>query len=782
MPPATVLNVAEKPSVARALASVFSQMPGAQDRPMRRDVHQIFLQENVCFPQIFQQGRGEMQNYGGPVQPHTMITTSVRGHLASQEFSAGYGWNKCRHIDLFDAPIETFYSPDMQPLEQMLRQQARRAQALILWLDCDREGEAIAGEVQDVCIESNPRLRVYRARFSTVLPQEIQRALRSLGSLNQYFVQAVKARMALDLRVGAAFTRFQTVLLTRKFDIEGIVSYGPCQFPTLGFVVERWARIQIFVPEDFWYIQLTIQVPSSVNENPMNNATVPNRPIQFSWRRNRLYDRVLSMVLYESCLAIGEAVVTDLSGRPKHKWRPVPLATIELQKRATKFLRMGGEQVMTAAESLYQNGYISYPRTETEKFRPEFNHHTIIQDFINLGGGHEFVTYSSKLLSDNGFQHPRAGQNDDNAHPPIAPCKAVDPNTITNPVERSIYILIVKHYLACCSRDAMGKETTITLDMGSETFTAKGLMILERNWLEIYSPYERWSTGQGQLPHLEVGSRIIPTSLLLQEGRTAPPQLLSEAELIALMDRNGIGTDATIASHIQTIQDRSYTIKNAQLKFSPTELGIALVEGYNNMGYQLNKPDLRREVEHECNLVANGQKSMEDIMEPILKKMKECFEGATAEAHKLDAAVARHFSPLGSGQSIVLQENFSECGACHHGMTLKETQPKPQNNNNTRKILYCDTCCVGFILPNGEILPLVSQVDNRGSPVKCPICQYQVVTMPEMAVKVVTLYVQNVTQILQVIMEGIQLLEEYFHVSNANTQRVHLLQGSKEVI
>lgn len=343
-----------------------------------------------------------------------------------------------------------------------------------------------------------------------------------------------------------------------------------------------------------------------------------------------------------------------------------------------------------------------------------------------------FRSYAGKLLNDNGYQNPRAGQNDDNAHPPITPCKAVDPNTIGNQAERNVYILVVKHYLACCSRDAVGKETTLTVKLGPEEFTAKGLMIIERNWLEIYAPWERWSTGQGQLPALEVGSRFTPTSFLLQDGRTAPPRLLTETELISLMDRNGIGTDATIASHIQTIQDRGYSSKNAQQEFSPTKLGIALVEGYNSMGYQLNKPDLRRETEHECNLVANGQKTMEDIMGPILAKMKECFERATAEAHKLDAAMARHFAPLGARDSIVLQARFSECGVCHNIMSLKETRPQNNNDQNQqrRKLLYCDTCQLGLSLPRGNVQPATAQENGGGPALKCPICQYQVVRVP----------------------------------------------------
>lgn len=310
------------------------------------------------------------------VQPHTMITTSVRGHLANQDFPAAYGWSQCDPVALFEAPIETTYRDDLQGLESMLRDLSRRCQVLILWLDCDREGEAIGDEVRAACLKGNPRLRVLRAKFSTVLPQEIQRALKTLGQLNEHFVQAVQARSQLDLRVGAAFTRFQTLRLQKKFDgfaDQGVISYGPCQFPTLGFVVERWARIETFRPEDFWYIELTLQRDGG-------------RPIHFTWKRGRLYDRVLGMALYEECLNDGEAIVVSLTGRPKNKWRPVPLATVELQKRASRYLRIPSEVLMTAAEELYQQGYISYPRTETEKFRPEFQHRPLIEEFANGGG------------------------------------------------------------------------------------------------------------------------------------------------------------------------------------------------------------------------------------------------------------------------------------------------------------------------------------------------------------------------------------------------------------
>lgn len=720
--------MAEKPSVARSLAGVFNSMPGSREaRGMRREAAQIFEHNNVQFPDVMQQGSGQRQQ--GPNRGHTMITTSVRGHLAHQDFGPAYGWNKCDPFQLFDAPMETSYRNEMDALARMLGNQARNCQVVILWLDCDREGEAIADEVREVCRKANPRLRFLRAKFSTVMPAEIQRALQSLGVVNEAFVQAVQARSELDLRIGAAFTRFQTLRLQKRFagfEKGKVVSYGGCQFPTLGFIVERWARIETFVPETFWFIDLKLQVPvpHDDNETQGNNNS---RSISFTWRRGRLYDRLMTLVLYESCLDVGEATVTQLRGITKKKWRPVPLSTVELQKRASRYERIGSEMLMKAAENLYQSGYISYPRTETEVFRREFQHQPLLQDLANNGG--EFQQYAAKLLTGSHFQTPRAGRNDDNAHPPITPCKAVDPTTITDPTERKVYKLIVKHYLACCSRDAEGKETQLTVRMGTEEFNAKGLMVTERNWLEVYHPYERWSNGQGELPPLDVGSHIVPSVLNMQEGQTVAPLPISEVELISLMDRHGIGTDATIATHIATIQDREYAIKDANQRFLPSDLGIALVEGYNSMGYQLNKPDLRRELEAECNHVAAGRKQKDEIMSPILEKMRQCYQTACVEARKLDEAIGRRFSRLGTDNRTTetIEHQFSLCGSCNAMMDLKRINGGGNNRNDTpSKLLFCGTCQQGHMLPRGSMKAKVEAETGR-LPIKCPICSFQVV-------------------------------------------------------
>ena len=180
------------------------------------------------------------------------------------------------------------------------------------------------------------------------------------------------------------------------------------------------------------------------------------------------------------------------------------------------------------------------------------------------------------------------------------------------------------------------------------------------------------------------------------------------------------------------------------------------------MGYQLNRPDLRREVslihidfhyqfyfqqnvntpqmEAECNAVAMGRKTKEEIMEPILIKMRECFERASAEAMKLDDAIARHFTRMGSNNtnSNIVQANFSRCGTCQGSLTLKEltgaNNNARENRRNARsnpKLLHCSTCSLGFRLPSKGIPIALTQAEQNEQPHLCPICQFQVIKISQ---------------------------------------------------
>ena len=178
------------------------------------------------------------------------------------------------------------------------------------------------------------------------------------------------------------------------------------------------------------------------------------------------------------------------------------------------------------------------------------------------------------------FQWPRPGGKDDNAHPPIHPVRA---GSDLSGDEARLYELIARRFLACCSKDALGHETIVKAELAGEEFSASGLMVVERNYLEVYT-YDRWSARK--IPVFHEGAHFVPTSLMMTSGHTTPPSPLSESDLIAEMEAHGIGTDATIAEHIKKVLERQYTEKHQDL-FYPTAVGKVLLGGYQRMGFDL---------------------------------------------------------------------------------------------------------------------------------------------------------------------------------------------------
>jgi len=238
-----------------------------------------------------------------------MVMTSVLGHIMECDFPGEYrDWQRIAFEQIFDAPIVTEISSDKKDVAENLRQEARRASLLVIWTDCDREGEYIGAEIAEICRGANARLDVYRARYSVLSVEEVNRAMRSLGRLDIKQVAAAESRSHLDLRSGAAFTRFQT-LSFRSHHTElrdQVISYGSCQFPTLGFVVEQYLKVRNFVAEDFWFIRLEIDRAGTKTK--------------FLWRRNRLYDRLSCLILYELCVDRKLAKITRIESKPTSKW------------------------------------------------------------------------------------------------------------------------------------------------------------------------------------------------------------------------------------------------------------------------------------------------------------------------------------------------------------------------------------------------------------------------------------------------------------------------------
>ncbi|KAJ3724784.1 prokaryotic type I DNA topoisomerase [Lentinula raphanica] len=501
-----VLCVAEKPSISKSISQILS---GGHYKT-RNTASKFVLNYDFDYPQTGSR----------------FTVTCVSEHLTERDFPDDYSkWTLCDPFTLFDIESIIRIPDNMKAIERNLFDEAKNAETLMRWTDCDR-GEHIGSEIVAVCKMAKRNINVKRARFSAIIPQQIHDAAQHPVNLDQRLVDAVAARIIVDLEIGAAFTRWQTLTMKAKFrQLDELLSHAPCQYPAFGFAVSRFQDIQRFRAETFWYIDLSLLHP---------NAS-----------QGHLFDQDIALALYVHVLANLVAKVERVLKKETKKIKPLPLTTVELQKAGSCLpLKLAPKKVLDITEKLYQNGF---------------------------------------LLQQGGFHAPRRGKNDDKAHFPIHPTAHTGN---LNGDEKRVYEYITRRFLASCSEDAIGNQTTVDIVCCDEKFYATGLTVTAQNYLEV-DPYDKWVNNV--LPEFVEGETFNPTVCELREGQTTKPSPLIEADIVALMNKNGLGTDAAIAQHVQTIIDpgREYVIEHHDQGdtdyLMPSTLRLGLVEGYHKL-------------------------------------------------------------------------------------------------------------------------------------------------------------------------------------------------------
>lgn len=602
-----VLNVAEKNDAAKNIAGLLSRGT-SQKREGLSKFNKLY-----CF-------QTDVPQLGGLCD---MTMTSVSGHLMNFDFDdALRKWTSCDPSALFEAPVREKIGDTRSGglIKKTLEREAKPAQALIIWTDGDREGENIGFEVIRVCHSVNRNLRVYRAKFSEITARAMSIAIKNLVEPDENLSKAVDIRRELDLRFGAVFTRYQTLLLQGAGyganQKHSLVSYGPCQFPTMGFVINRYLEILNFRSQPFWFLAV---------QDKRNNISV-----SFNWKRHRLFDEHACLAFYSRVMEQPKVRVISVEGKSKSNWRPEPMYTTSMEKLASTKLRIPAKEALSIAERLYTSGYISYPRTETTIFPKGMNLNNLVEQQVTHP---VWGRFAQQIILDGGA-NPRQGKKTDNAHPPIHPTK------FTNDLrgkDAALYELVTRHFLACVSKNAEGVETIVKIDMNGEEFSANGLIILERNYLDVYT-YFKWNAKE--IPQYFRNEEFIPQSVLMNDGKTTPPQLLTESELIALMEKHEIGTDATHAEHIDTVQGRGYVKKLPKNgRFCPTKMGLTLYDGYRSMQFQhLIKPELRSRLERDLVRIADCERDARDVAGEYIAEHKTIYEVCQRDKQKLVTA------------------------------------------------------------------------------------------------------------------------------------------------
>lgn len=525
--------------------------------------------------------------------------TSVLGHIYQTDFPPTFNnWRRVNPRALIDVPIQK--KVIRRAVEQTVQDVVRGADTLIVMCDNDREGENIGMQIVQIALKISPPLQVKRMRFSAVTPEQIWTAYRNLEELNFALSNASEARQEIDLRLGASFTRKATLSIQERTPT-GVISIGPVQTPTLGLVVKRWEAIQKFKSKPFWYLIALVRVGSELFEA--------------RWEKGRVYRREEVKKIFERIKTANTADVIQVISKIVQKSPPPPLNTVALTSIAAKALALASERTMEIAEALYNTGWISYPRTETQIYHKTLNLKNIVEEQAKTKT--EWSEYAKTLL-EHDFA-PTKGKKDDKAHPPIHPVKAaVSKAALTQvselkkyPKAWQVYELVTRHFLATLSRPARIHIAKVVLNIATVRFLLRGRMLLAPGYLQVY-PYEH--VREKYLPKLKEGMQLAVEEIILREGKTSPPAPYNEKELIKLMDKMGLGTDATIPQHITTNLKRGYFTISSDRDIHPTPRGIALVQSLENSVPILVEPDIRAYMERQIMAIQRGEKTYEMVL------------------------------------------------------------------------------------------------------------------------------------------------------------------------
>jgi len=554
--------------------------------------------------------------------PAVITVSSVFGHIYQSDFLEIH--NDRKNVDplsLYDASTRLVEAYPENLLPSFLKDISYDTDILCLWLDCDREGENICYEVIYNCYNNmnfkNYR-QIYRAKFSSLTEIDVKNAYNSIDLLpNKNISASVDARRLIDLKVGVSFTRFftNTILPEIKHIKTNVLSYGPCQTPTLWFVVNRENEIKNFTPREYYQVKLDIIFREKRIPITFNNEFFDKEEI----------DKILQEFKKENKIKLIESSVD----RRIREYPPNGLNTVEMLKIASKFLQKSPLEIMKLAERLYSKGFISYPRTETTKYPSrEFCCKT-----LNLFKNDKTLINEIENLTSNAENLIKRGE-DAGDHPPITPCKN---GRIKESLEgeKKLYEIICNYFFSSMSAPSEISETTYKFVLNSIPLEKKYESLIEKGFLKFQ--FWRKEPQNEEIPTLYPDIFYKFENIDYEDLETEPPEYLSESDLIELMEKYNIGTDASMAKHIDNICLRKYVILNEERKLIPSKLGKSLLDSISDIDSNLVKPEVRSEIEKSVNQIAKEEegKSYSEVVITQLNYYKAKYEDLSKNTAQL---------------------------------------------------------------------------------------------------------------------------------------------------
>ncbi|WP_395614593.1 type I DNA topoisomerase [Allosphingosinicella sp.] len=506
--------------------------------------------------------------------------------------------------------------------------EAKGADALILATDPDREGEAISWHVQEVLAKKKALpAHVERVTFNAITKSAVLEAMANPRGLDEDLIDAYRARRALDYLVGFTLSP----VLWRK--LPGAKSAGRVQSVALRLIVDREREIELFRAQEYWSVTALMEA---------DGTEFQARLVRYNGDK---IDR-LTIGTEGTALAAKKAVeegrftVVSVETKPLTRNPPPPFTTSTLQQEAARKLGFSASQTMRVAQGLYEDGAITYMRTDGVQ---------MAEEAISAARRAVASRYDAGYVPDKPRHYATKAKNAQEAHEAIRPTDFSRDHAGSGDHAR-LYELIWKRALASQMASARLERTTAELadGTGQHALRATGQVVLFPGFLALYEEGRDDAEDEDsrRLPRLRDGDTPAKKDVTAEQHFTQPPPRYSEASLVKRMEELGIGRPSTYAATLQTLKDRDY-VRLEKNRFYPEESGRLVTAFLERFFERYVSYDFTAHLEDELDDVSGGRAQWQQVLEAFWKDFKpKTAEVMEQKPSEVTAALDEFLAPF----------------------------------------------------------------------------------------------------------------------------------------
>ncbi|HEY4613360.1 MAG TPA: type I DNA topoisomerase [Bacteroidota bacterium] len=629
--------------------------------------------------------------------------------------------------DSFDVIYETIEGKD--EVIEKLKGNAKKAKAVFIATDPDREGEAIAAHIADEIKGVNKNIK--RVLFHEITETGIKEAMAHPRHIDRNLVKSQQARRAMDRLVGYKISPF--VWKTMYYGL----SAGRVQSVALRLICEREAAIRAFVPVEYWSVTGEFRAGTSdpflakLVKVAGNDPTIPDET---------------TMRGYLEDIRKQQFEISNIERKPVKRNAPAPFITSTLQQEAARRLRLSAKRTMMLAQKLYEGvelgeegrtGLITYMRTDSTRLSEEAVTH--VREYILENYGKEYVPKEPRL-----FKKGKASQD---AHEAIRPTSIKHtPKYIKKFLDKdlfALYELIWNRFVACQMSPAQFEQYTVEVKGGDYLFRATDQVSVFRGFLQVFDDMEEENGTDkedadptSKLPqHLTVGQATQLADLIPRQHFTKPPPRYSEATLVKELESLGIGRPSTYALIVSTVLDRKY-VEQKERKLYASDLGIQVNKLLVQYFPEIFNVSFTAKMEEELDTIASGKEEYVDVMKDFYDPFQHALEKVEKKATTIKKSLQEKTDEVCDvcGKPMIIKwgrnGRFMACTgypACKNTKPLAEDQEKHQHLAGMK----CDLCGGEMVVKAGRFgtflgcsnYPTCKNTKPITMGIKCPKCK-----------------------------------------------------------